>query len=105
MAEVGGVGVGMVSAGEPWEAGDDCEVELASMWVAPGGRGRGVGDALVGAVLDWARLQGFGRLVLWVRQGNGRAVALYERNGFADDGFEPDPTDAFPARRMSRPVQ
>ncbi len=105
VAEVRGVAVGIVSAGEPWEPGADCEVELASMWVTPGGRGRGVGDALIGAVVEWARLQGFGRLVLWVRQGNGWARALYERNGFVDDGLEPDPTDAFPARRMSRPVR
>ena len=105
VAEVDGVAVGMVSAGEPWEGGADSEVELASMWVAPGGRGQGVGDALIEAVVDWAREQGFGRLVLWVRQGNARAVSLYERSGFVDDGVEPDPGDSFPARRMSRSVR
>ena len=65
-------------------------VELVSMWVAPEIRGRGVGDALVGAVVDWAASQSLGCVVLAVRRGNRRAVALYERAGFVLVGPNPD---------------
>ncbi|MEU5155748.1 GNAT family N-acetyltransferase [Glycomyces sp. NPDC021274] len=59
-------------------------VELISMWVAPEARGRGVGDALIGAVEQWARRSGAGTLRLSVAAGNPAAAALYRRNGFGD---------------------
>jgi ribosomal protein S18 acetylase RimI-like enzyme len=62
-------------------------VELISMWVAPAARGRGVGDAAVQAVLDWA---GGRDVVLSVKAHNRPAIALYERNGFVDAGPPPD---------------
>jgi ribosomal protein S18 acetylase RimI-like enzyme len=57
-------------------------VELISMWVARAARGRGVGDAAVQAVLNWA---GGRDVVLSVKTHNRPAIALYERNGFVDD--------------------
>src|SRR5690349_11065227 len=63
-------------------------VELISMWVAPAARGRGVGDTAVQAVLNWA---GGRDVVLSVKTHNRPAIALYERNGFVDDG--PSPVD------------
>lgn len=75
-----GTAVGMVS-GVPTP--DDGTVELISMWVSPAGRGRGVGDRLVEAVVQWAVEQGARTLRLSVMQDNPQAIALYERNGFA----------------------
>jgi ribosomal protein S18 acetylase RimI-like enzyme len=54
------------------------------MWVAPEARGRGVGDALIAAVEQWARRSGAGTLLLSVAAGNAAAAALYRRNGFRD---------------------
>lgn len=59
-------------------------IELISMWVAPAARGRGVGDALVQAVIEWGREQRASRIVLGVTGNNGHAVALYRRHMFAD---------------------
>ena len=59
---------------------------LLSMWVAPEVRRRGVGELLVEAVIDWARSEGLGRLVLDVADLNAHAIALYERMGFEPTG-------------------
>ncbi len=56
------------------------------MWVAPEERGKGVGRALVDAVIVWARANGFARLRLEVVDDNAPAVALYARKGFARTG-------------------
>jgi ribosomal protein S18 acetylase RimI-like enzyme len=96
IADLGNDPVGMVSA----TAAADRDVELISMWVAPAGRGRGVGDALIQAVVAWARGQPADRVILAVREGNGHAIALYERNGFRDAGWASAPADPLPERRM-----
>jgi ribosomal protein S18 acetylase RimI-like enzyme len=87
-----GIAAGMVGA-YPVDADT---VELISMWVAPSARGRGVGDAAVGAVLEWAD----GRpVVLSVKTDNRAAIRLYRRQGFVDVGVSPeDPGE----RRMAR---
>jgi ribosomal protein S18 acetylase RimI-like enzyme len=90
--------VGMVSGTEP--RGD--QVELISMWVEPSARGCGVGDALIAAVVAWAREQGVANVVLDVRVSNDRAVALYSRNGFVDVGPAPGEPGDPPERRMRR---
>ncbi|MCW3840304.1 GNAT family N-acetyltransferase [Micromonospora yasonensis] len=83
VAMLDGQVVGMVS-GVP--ADHDGVVELISMYVAPVGRGQGVGDHLVGAIEQWARLAGARTLRLAVVAGNKNAWALYQRNGFRDTG-------------------
>lgn len=78
-----GLPVGMAS-GVP--TGQDGVVELISMYVAPAGRGRGVGDHLLRVVEQWARRAGARTLRLAVAEGNTNASALYQRNGFRDTG-------------------
>ena len=65
---------------------DPQTVELVSMYVRPGARGRGVGDALVATVLDWASRRNATTVHLWVTETNAAARALYERCGFTLTG-------------------
>jgi GNAT superfamily N-acetyltransferase len=60
--------------------------ELVSLWVDPTWRGRGVGDLLVQAFLDWARHQGHREVRLWVGVDNCPAERLYARHGFVRTG-------------------
>jgi ribosomal protein S18 acetylase RimI-like enzyme len=98
IADLDGRPAGMASGTVPV----DGTVELISMWVAPSGRGSGVGDALVEAIARWAGDQGAVRLVLAVRQANQHAIDLYERHGFHEDGWASAPDEPFPERRMVR---
>jgi ribosomal protein S18 acetylase RimI-like enzyme len=101
LAELDGVPVGMAS-GIPGE--DPAVRELISMWVAPSARGRGVGDALVAAVVAWARAGGAAGIGLAVVVGNDAAVGLYSRHGFAFTGevAEPSPDGRREARLLYR---
>jgi GNAT superfamily N-acetyltransferase len=65
-------GYGFLDASTP-------EVAIA---VVPDRRGAGVGGALLRALLNTARSQGFGALSLSVQRNNPAALRLYERNGF-----------------------
>ncbi|WP_433202358.1 GNAT family N-acetyltransferase [Nocardia sp. CA-107356] len=60
--------------------------ELISMWVAPQARGKGAGDVLVRAVLEWASSAGCRAVGLWVLDGNEPAERLYRRHGFRRTG-------------------
>ena len=91
--ELDGVAVGLVGAVPEGDA-----VELVSLWVDPSARGRGIGEAAIGAVVDFAA----GREVLLsVRVANGPAIGLYRRCRFLDDGASPDDPRE---RRMRRPA-
>jgi putative acetyltransferase len=57
-----------------------------AMLVAEGWRGRGVGRALLDAVVSWSREHGAQKVTLQVWPHNRAARALYERAGFADEG-------------------
>lgn len=83
VADLDGMPAGMVSGTTP---NQDGTAELISMWVAPFARGRGVGDALVGAVVEWARKQRAARIALAVFESNDHAVLLYRRHRFGDVG-------------------
>lgn len=72
-------------AGGVVPAGADA-VLLIAMWISPGHRGRGIGDALVTEVVDWARENGWSRVVLDVADGNDAARRLFLRNGFEPTG-------------------
>ena len=62
---------------------------LWGMYVRPEARGAGVGDAIVGALLDEARRIGVRSVLLTVIAGNERAERLYRRWGFERYGVEP----------------
>ena len=73
---------------------DPVTVELVSMYVRPRARGRGVGEALVAAVLNWAGQRNAAAVHLWVTASNAPARALYERCGFTLTGEQqPLPSD------------
>ena len=63
------------------------EAYLLSMWVAPHGRGLGIGEALIDTVIDWSRNKGYKQLVLDVSDSNYFAIALYTRKGFKLTGL------------------
>ena len=84
VAIVDGEDVGIVRG-----ARDDSRPDTAwliSMWVAPEVRGQGVGEALIDAVVEWARASGARRLLLDVGDHNQPAIALYARMGFEPNG-------------------
>lgn len=84
VADVDGEVVGCV-AFEPW--GED-RCRMKRMYVPPDQRGRGVGKALAQAVMDEARQQGYGSMVLDTTQGMEAARKLYASLGFEE--WEPD---------------
>lgn len=56
------------------------------MGLVPEARGHGLGELLLRRVLDDVRAAGMERVVLEVYATNARAIALYERVGFVEDG-------------------
>jgi ribosomal-protein-alanine N-acetyltransferase len=77
------------------DAPPECELEM--VLVPPQSRRRGIGSALVRAVLAWARDSAATELWLEVRQSNERAIRLYQSCGFHFAGRRPgyyvDPTE------------
>ena len=97
-----GTPAGMVGATVVYDDGamNAGAVELLSMWVAPEFRGRGVGDAAVRAVIDWAGVNcPLRAVVLSVKAANDRAIDLYARHGFVEFGQSPDGPDELLMRR------
>lgn len=89
----GGSGRGGTPAGET--LGFACasavadEVELQSLAVERASRGKGIGSALLEAVVEWAGESGYRTVHLEVRAGNRPALGLYRRFGFAQAGIRP----------------
>jgi GNAT superfamily N-acetyltransferase len=69
------VGIGRVSVEGAWAG-------VTSVDVAPAARRRGVGSAVMGALLRWAREQGAVSSYLQVRAGNPGALRLYDALGY-----------------------
>jgi len=86
IAEEGGRWVGLAT-GLAAGVADNPLPMLVGMFVAAQARGRGVGAALVEGVVAWARSQGAHGLVLWVRDNNVAAAALYRKCGFRATGL------------------
>lgn len=88
--ENGGALVGLAGLGRGTSLKTRHRCGIWGMYVAPEGRGRGVGRALMSALIAHARtLQGVERLVLGVESGNEAARALYHALGFVTYGIEP----------------
>jgi GNAT superfamily N-acetyltransferase len=67
---------------------------VGGMWVEPAFRGRGIGHALVQAVIAWSREQGRARIGLWAPAHNNAAITLYTKAGFRENGRRrPLPSD------------
>ena len=66
------------------EAAD--EGEILNLAVAPAGRRRGLGRALVEAMLEALRTRGIRQVYLEVRESNSSARALYASRGFKEVG-------------------
>jgi GNAT superfamily N-acetyltransferase len=65
--------------GAPWGL-------LPTLYLAPAAIGRGVGAALLAAVLEGLAAEGYEHVELWVHPGNHRARRFYERHGWTSDG-------------------
>lgn len=99
VAESGGTVVGTVSCGD----GDATGVAaLTAMWVDPGFRRQGIGALLVQRVIEWARVTGYGQVVLWVLDGNDDAERLYQRHGFHRTGAQAEVRPGRLESEMSR---
>jgi GNAT superfamily N-acetyltransferase len=86
---------------------DPATVELVSMYVRPRARGRGVGEALIATVIDWAEARNATSVHLWVTETNKPARLLYERCGFVLTG-ERQPLPSNPVLgevAMTRPLR
>lgn len=83
--------VGFVAIVRPQRAKLHHGVELAGMYVAPAHRRRGLGRALLDAVIAHARsLDGVRPIKLGVNAANAAAMALCRSAGFEHYGSEPD---------------
>src|SRR6185437_1520999 len=83
---------------------EDGAADVVSMWVRPGFRGHGIGEALIEATASWAKSHSFPTLFLWVTESNAPARRLYERCGYTPTGeSQPLPSDpSLSEIRMSR---
>lgn len=82
------VGYAHVRSGRPAEAVADrpAPIELKRLYVARAWRGRAVAQALMDAVLEFARERGARTLWLGVWKQNERALAFYGKYGFSHAG-------------------
>jgi L-amino acid N-acyltransferase YncA len=65
------------------------KADIVAMYVAPESGRRGLGRALLQAVIDHARSLGLEQLVLSVTRSNHAAAELYRTTGFVTFGVEP----------------
>lgn len=72
---------------EPMKMAGNAHVFTLNIVVHPGETGRGIGPALMAHLLQWARTRPeLRKIELLVRATNERAVSLYKKFGFAEEG-------------------
>lgn len=89
--------------------GAGCQADVLTLAVAAGQWGRGIGTALLQALLAEAVRRGCTEVFLEVRTDNDRAQRLYRRHGFAEIGirrgyYQPSGADALVMRRELAPA-
>ncbi|MEV0626238.1 GNAT family N-acetyltransferase [Nonomuraea wenchangensis] len=87
VAEVGGEVAGYAYAG-PWRPKPAYRHTVEdSIYLAPGHSGRGLGGALLGALIDGATAAGLRRMIAVIADaGDDRSIALHRRHGFTEAG-------------------
>jgi len=80
---------GLVGLERETRAKNNHKATVVGMYVATEHTGRGIGRALMDALVAEARRQGLELLVLTVTEGDGPALQLYEGCGFRSFGVEP----------------
>lgn len=77
---------GFISIHSEWKEGQEIIGEIHEFVVDPLYQGKGVGDLLFASALEYARVQGRGRVGLWVGEKNTKALMFYARRGFEKKG-------------------
>ncbi|MFF8876408.1 GNAT family N-acetyltransferase [Streptomyces flaveolus] len=91
VAELDGTLVGYVRLGFPTPLASNAHVrQIRGLAVADAARGHGVGRALVRGAVEEARSLGARRITLRVLGHNTAARGLYESEGFAVEGVQPE---------------
>ncbi|MDR1265697.1 MAG: GNAT family N-acetyltransferase [Propionibacteriaceae bacterium] len=89
VAEESGQVVGFAATG-PFRVPDGYELTGEdAIYIAPSAQGRGLGRALLGALIVSARAQGLHQLVAAVNAANTASLALHRKLGFAQVGLLP----------------
>lgn len=80
--DVCGFSLSVLHAGT-WTAAPVCYLE--DLFVAPGHRGRGIGEALIRDLVEMGKAAGWSRLYWHTQAGNAAARRVYDRFAKADD--------------------
>ena len=75
--------------------------EIWALYVDPAAWGAGIGSALFADAMGHLAASGWSRVLIWVLEGNDRAVEFYRGNGFVLDGTRAV-EDGYPQIRMRR---
>ena len=67
-----------------WGARESRDQQVSDLWVAPHSQGRGVGQLLLEALLSQIAAEGHDHATVETLASNTRAIAFYQRHGFAE---------------------
>ena len=88
VAEFGGEVVGFASLTPFKERAAYRTTVENSIYVAPGAQGRGIGNLLLGEIIDRARLHGFHSVIARIAGDNPGSIGLHRRHGYEVVGVE-----------------